>query len=218
MLKSLKSQSKWVSRAIRLSYFTIAYNLIEGLIAIGFGVSDDSISLAGFGVDSLTEVASAVLVLLRFRNESHLSESLSKDRERKATAGIGAIFLLLSLTILTASLFQLQSGSHPSSTVPGVIISCISLSFMFYLWSAKKKVAQALNSATVMKDADCSRACIQLSVILFLGSILFFVFPSLWWVDASAGILLAGFIAKEGWETIQAARHPEFSGGCGCSH
>jgi len=88
---------------------------------------------------------------------------------------------------------------------------------MFYLWAAKKRVAAALNSSTVMKDADCSLACIKLSSILFAGSLLFLLFPGLWWVDGVAGIILAIFIGKEGFETIIATRNPDFVGGCGCS-
>lgn len=87
---------------------------------------------------------------------------------------------------------------------------------MFWLFSAKRKVARGLNSAAMMKDADCSLACIKLSVVLFLGSLMYAVIPSLWWADSVAAILIALLIGREGWEAIRAARHPEFSGGCGC--
>jgi divalent metal cation (Fe/Co/Zn/Cd) transporter len=103
-------------------------------------------------------------------------------------------------------------------TFAGLIVSCVSLSFMFYLWNAKKKLSHSLNSQTMAKDADCSLACIKLSGILFAGSLLFILFPSLWWVDQAAAIALSFVIGKEGWETIKAARHKNFSGGCGCAH
>lgn len=69
---------------------------------------------------------------------------------------------------------------------------------MFFLWHGKRKVGKVLNSATVLKDAACSLACIKLSVILFLGSLVFLTAPALWWVDALAKILLSYFIGKEG--------------------
>lgn len=117
-----------------------------------------------------------------------------------------------------SSHIQLQSGTHPLTTLPGVVVSSLSLSFMFLLWRSKRTLARLLESATVMKDADCSLACIKLSVVLFAGSFLFFMAPSLWWADAAAALVLAFIIGREGWETIKAARKATFSGGCGCSH
>lgn len=206
-----------VRRVIALSWFTIVYNLIEGLVSIFFGVSDESIALAGFGFDSWIEVASAFLVLWRFQGETGRATAPSRAREKKATLGIGVLFLALAGTASVASVFQLLSKAHPDTTLPGVVISTLSLSFMFYLWSAKKKLALALDSSTVMSDASCSLACIKLSVVLFLGSLLFQVFPGFWWADGVAGLVLGAFIGKEGWDMIQATRKEDFSGCCGCS-
>ncbi len=211
------SQHKhWVRWILYLAWFTIGYNLLEGVVAIGFGVSDDSVALAGFGADSMIEVASAILVLWRFQSESKQQLMPSINRERRATMGIGVLFICLALGTTVASLTQLKGGSHPSTTLSGLVISVASLSFMFFLWRAKTKAAKALDSATVMKDAACSLACIKLSIILFAGSLLFVVYPSLWWIDSIAALGLALLIAKEGVETVSAARKPDFSGGCGC--
>jgi len=214
---SLTETDKYIHRAILLSFFTIAYNLIEGVVSIGFGISDGSVSLAGFGGDSLIEVGSATLVLWRFRGETENSPHLSIDRERRATFGIGVLFLLLATVTILASCFQLLAKSHPDTTLPGFIIAALSLSFMFYLWSAKKKVARKLDSSTVMKDANCSLACIKLSVVLLIGSTLYLLFPALWWVDSLAGLVLALIISTEGYEIIVETRKPDFAGGCGCS-
>jgi len=205
-----------IKTAIALSWFTIVYNLLEGMVSIGFGISDDSIALAGFGVDSLIEVASAILILWRFRSEAGLNAQISLEKERRATLGIGILFLLLALGTIAASAFQLRALSHPATTWPGLIIALISLSFMVWLWKAKQKVAAELNSAAMQMDAQCSLACIKLSSVLFSGSVLFVLVPSLWWADAIAAILIGMLIGKEGWETIRAARDPRFSGGCGC--
>ena len=179
-----------VRRAVLLSWFTIAYNLVEGVVSISFGLSDDSVALAGFGADSLVEVASAFLVLWRFR------DVISLKREKRATLGIGILFLLLAILTGVASFIQLKSGSHPDTTIPGIVISALSLSFMYFLWSSKMKIGKALNSATVMKDADCSLACIKLSAVLFIGSLLYWMVPSLWWADSAAALLLAGLIGR----------------------
>ncbi len=214
-----------IRKAVFLSWFTIIYNLIEGAVSIGFGVAEESVALAGFGVDSLIEVASAFIILWRFRSESEAGTGtsvagtgLSLERERGATLGIGILFLILAGITFSASVVQLLGRNHPETTLPGVVISSLSLSFMFWLWRSKKKVAIALNSAAMMNDAACSLACIKLSGVLLAGSLLFYLVPELWWVDSVVAILISGLIGKEGWDTVRAARSPEFTGGCcgGC--
>ncbi len=215
----LTNREGWIKRVMWLSGFTVAYNLLEGVVSVGFGVVEESVSLAGFGLDSFIEVASALIVIWRFKGEAGLGALPELERERRATLWIGVLFVTLALVTGLASGLQLWRQEHPETTVPGVVISALSLSFMFYLWNAKKKAGRALDSPTVLRDAACSLACIKLSVTLLLGSLLFAVFPSFWWADATAGGVLALLIAKEGWETIQAARSANFSGGgCGCAH
>jgi divalent metal cation (Fe/Co/Zn/Cd) transporter len=206
----LAQKAKW------LACFTIGYNLLEGLVSIWLGLSEESFALAGFGVDSLVEVASAVLVLWRLRSDFDQKSVLSIQAERRATLGIGALFLLLALVTAAAAVTQLAEGKHPSSTLPGVIISLVSLSFMFFLWRAKLQLARALNSRALEADASCSLACIKLSGVLLVGSGLFWIAPGLWWVDAFAALGISLLVTQEGWETIQASRKEDFTGGCGC--
>jgi len=202
----------WRRRALWLSALTIVYNLAEGLVSMAFGWADDSIALFGFGADSFIEVASALLVLWKLLDHGNLA------RERKATRAIGWLFLALTAGIAGGALLQLTAQRHPPTTVPGLVISLLSLSFMVFLWRAKLQAARALDSATVAADAACSLACIQLSLVLFAGSLLFLVVPTLWWVDATAALGLALLIGKEGVGMIRAARSAAFTGGCGCGH
>ncbi len=87
---------------------------------------------------------------------------------------------------------------------------------MAALWRAKLRVGRALDSATVMADAACSRACMQLSAVLFAGSLLFLAAPRLWWADGVSALVLALLIAWEGLGMVRAARREDFDGGCGC--
>ncbi|WP_243288120.1 cation transporter [Geothrix terrae] len=202
----------WRRRALWLAGFTIAYNLVEGLVSMAFGWADDSVALFGFGADSFIEVASALLVLWKLLDHGNL------ERERKATLGIGRLFLFLAAGIAGGAVLQLTARAHPPTTVPGLVISALSLAFMVFLWRAKLRAAQALDSATVAADAACSLACIQLSVVLFAGSLLFLIAPALWWVDAAAALGLAFLIGKEGLGMTRAAKSSCFTGGCGCGH
>jgi len=203
----------WIRYAKLLAGFTILYNLVEGLVAMGFGLSDDSVALFGFGADSFIEVFSALLVLWRLRGGDG-REALA--RERKATKGIGTLFLTLAAGIAGGSLLQLAGRRHPETTLPGLVIAALSLGFMVFLWQMKRAAAAALDSRALEGDAACSLACVQLSAILFAGSLLFLLRPALWWVDAAAALALALFIAREGWTMRQAAAREDFDGGCGC--
>lgn len=202
----------WRRRALWLSALTIAYNLAEGLVSMAFGWADDSVALFGFGADSFIEVASALLVLWKLLDHGNL------ERERKATRGIGRLFIFLALGIAGGAVLQFTARTHPPTTLPGLVISALSLSFMAFLWRAKLKAAKALDSATVAADAACSRACIQLSVVLFAGSLLYLLVPALWWVDAAAALGLAVLIGREGLGMVRAAKSACFTGGCGCGH
>jgi divalent metal cation (Fe/Co/Zn/Cd) transporter len=206
------NQDQWRRRALWLSALTIAYNLVEGVISMAFGWADDSIALFGFGADSFIEVASALLVLWKLLDHGNLA------RERKATLGIGWLFLALATGMAGGALLQLVARHHPPTTVPGVVISALSLACMVFLWRAKRLAAQALDSATLEADAACSLACIQLSAVLFAGSLLFLLLPGLWWVDAAAALGLALLIGRDGLGMVRAARSAAFTGGCGCGH
>ncbi len=194
------SLTKW---AFRLAWFTIIYNIVEGIVSITWGIQDDSVSLAGFGLDSLIEVGSAFVVLWKLRDETAPSTENNTRREKIATRLIGVLLSLLAIITVGIGVRQLYFHAHPETTLPGAIISTLSLSFMYFLWKAKKKVANQLRSSALKADAYCSLSCIYLSAILFVGSILFMILPTLWWLDSVAAILLALIIGREGIERIK---------------
>jgi divalent metal cation (Fe/Co/Zn/Cd) transporter len=64
-------------RGKRLEYFTIAWNSLEGLVALVAGAFAGSISLVGFGIDSFIEVTSGTVLLWRMSVDAD-----SRSRER----------------------------------------------------------------------------------------------------------------------------------------
>lgn len=205
----------WRRRALALAWFTVAFNLLEGAVSVGFGLTEDSVALWGFGLDSLVEVASAGVVLWRLRGAL---EARALQRERQATLAIGALFLLLASGVLLGSASQFLGRHRPDSSLPGILVALVSLCVMAWLWRAKLAAAAALDSAALRSDAACSLACIQLSCVLLGGSLVSGLFPALWWADGLAAAVLALLIAKEGVAMVRAARRPDFQGGCGCAH
>lgn len=211
----IMSRDYWIQKALMLSWFTIAYNFVEGVVATWFGLSEESFALFGFGVDSFIELASAILVIWRFSREAKLSESHQRNREKFSSIGIGTLFILLASVTTVFSTIQLWNRSHPLTTVPGLIVSILSLCIMVFLWRSKLQVAEKLNSSVMRSDAGCTLACIKLSGILFAGSLLYLLFPPLWWIDALSAIVLSGFIGWEGKEIIEHSWKSR-DGGCSC--
>lgn len=212
---SAVSSATWTSRALWLARATIAWNVVEGLVAMGFGYQESSVALFGFGVDSWVEVGSAGVVYWKLTRVAGCATT-ARERERRATRWISGLFLALAGATALGAVAQFASGGHPASSLPSLVVSVVSLALMAWLWHAKKAAATALDSRTLAMDAACSLACIQLSGVLFAGSLVYVVFPALWWADGLAALVLSGFIAKEGWEGWQAANRKDFAGGCGC--
>lgn len=207
----------WEERALWLARLTIAWNVVEGLVAMGFGLGEESVALFGFGVDSWVEVGSAAVVHWKLTRPASTCQTTAKKRERTATRWISALLLVLTAGTVLGATLQLASGRHPDSSLPSLVISLLSLGFMAFLWRAKLTAARALDSRTLALDARCSLGCIQLSLVLLAGSLIYVVVPALWWADAAAALVIATMIGREGWEGWKAASKPDFSGGCGCS-
>jgi divalent metal cation (Fe/Co/Zn/Cd) transporter len=209
-------RTRWVRRARFLAWFTIGYNLLEGLAGIGFGVADESLALLGFGIDSFIEMSSAIFVLWRLGAELSGHERQAQ-RERRAGLAIAILLTLLGVGTILGSGWLLWTHQHPESTLAGSIIATASLSFMFWLWRSKLAAATALGSRTLHQDAACALGCIALSATLLIGSAAYAVAPGLWWVDAVAALVIAVLIAREGLGGLHAIMGGR-TAGCGCRH
>jgi divalent metal cation (Fe/Co/Zn/Cd) transporter len=190
-----------VRRGRKLEYFTIAWNTVEGLVAVITGVIAGSISLVGFGIDSFIEVTSGSVLLWRMSVDE--DESRRERNERRALRVVGVCFLLLAAYIAYESALDLWSRRAPEHSVPGMILACVSLIVMPLLSRAKRKVGHALSSPAMHADAKQTEFCTYLSAILLAGLLLNAAF-GLWWADPMAGLIMVPIIAKEGIEGLQA--------------
>lgn len=211
--------------ALVLSIFTIIYNLAEGSISIALGMEEESVALMGFGADSFVEVISAAFVLNRLCYETgdtkaksdvgHEHRHASLQVERVSTFSIGILLCMLGVSACAGAIIKLAILEGPSSTIAGLWVSSLSLLFMFFLYYLKMYAAVILDSSTLEKDAACSLGCIQLSVTLFVSSLLTAIWPVLWWVDSVAAILLGLFFLYDGASTMRLACRKDFDG-CVC--
>src|SRR5882724_9116743 len=134
-------------RGKRLEYFTIAWNTLEGLVAVIAGAFAGSISLVGFGIDSFIEVTSGAVLLWRMSVDADVQRR--ERNERRALKIVGVCFLALATYITYESATDLWSKKAPEHSVPGIILACVSLVVMPLLSRAKRKVGRALGSAAM---------------------------------------------------------------------
>jgi divalent metal cation (Fe/Co/Zn/Cd) transporter len=189
-----------VRRGRRLEYFTVAWNGLEGLVAVIAGALAGSISLVGFGIDSFIEVTSGAALLWRMSVDADVQRR--GRNERRALRTVGACFLALAAYITYESTMDLWFKKAPEQSIAGIVLACVSLVVMPLLSRAKRKVGRALNSAAMHADAKQTEFCVYLSAVLLAGLLLNALF-GLWWADAIAGLVMVPIIAKEGIDGLQ---------------
>jgi divalent metal cation (Fe/Co/Zn/Cd) transporter len=187
-------------RGKRLEYFTIAWNTIEGLVAVVAGAFAGSISLVGFGVDSFIEVASGAAVLWRMSVDADIHR---RERNERLTLKIvGTCFVGLAIYIGYESVTDLLHRNVPESSLPGIILAAVSLIVMPLLSRAKRRVGKEMGSAAMNADAKQTEFCTYLSAVL-LGGLLLNTAFGIWWADPIAALIMVPIIAKEGYDGLQ---------------
>ncbi len=180
-----------------LEYLTIGWNLVEAGVALGAGVIAGSIALVGFGVDTLIEILSSVILLWRL-----LSIHPDEQRERIALKLVGVSYLLLAAYVGYEAVSSLALKKPPEASFAGIALATLALFVMPLLARAKRRSAGLLNSAALSADAGQSSLCAYLSAILVAGLVLNAAF-NWWWADPLAAILMLPIIIKEGLEALR---------------
>jgi divalent metal cation (Fe/Co/Zn/Cd) transporter len=196
--------NRYWTYALWLAFFTISYNLAEGLISLFFGISDESLTLFGFGVDSFIEVMSGIGILamvLRIRQHPDTPRS---QFEKTALRITGTSFYLLAIGLAATAIYNLFTAHKPETTLPGLIISVISIAVMWALVMGKRNIGHTLNSSPILADANCTMVCIYMSLVL-LASSLIYEYTGFGFIDSIGAIGLIYFSYSEGKESFEKA-------------
>lgn len=196
--------NKYWTYALWLALFTIFYNLAEGLISVFFGISDETLTLFGFGVDSFIEVMSGIGILAMVIRIRQHPETPRSQFERTALRITGTSFYLLAVGLGTTAIYNLFTAHKPTTTLPGLIISLISIAVMWALVLGKRKVGQTLDSSPILADANCTMVCIYMSLVL-LASSLIYQLTGFGFVDSIGALGLIYFSYSEGKESFEKA-------------
>lgn len=201
-------------KALIAEYFTVGWNVIEGIVAIAAGIVAGSIALIGFGLDSYVEVASGIVLIWRLRKHG-VGDEEEEVAEKRAIFFVGLTFLALALYVTFESGKKLLLHEHPDESLVGIILAIVSLIVMPLLAWYKKKIAAEINSRALRADALETLACSYLSLTLVVGLGANALF-GWWWADPLAALAMVYFLIREGREAVEEGRgkveHEEATG------
>ncbi|GAB3610757.1 cation transporter [Humibacter ginsengiterrae] len=187
-------RAELLHRRIRLIVgVTIGYNLLEAIVAIAAGAVASSAALVAFGLDSTIEVLSAAAVAWQFTRRD-------PERWEKPVLRVIAIaFFALACYVTVTSVLALFARIEPQHSTIGIILTALSVVLMPVLSYAERRAGREVGSATAVADSRQTLICTYLSAAVLIG-LLANVILGWWWLDAVAGLVIAGFAIREGIE------------------
>ena len=194
-------KNKAQEKVLILSYFTIVYNIVEGIASVFFGSTFKAISLIGFGFDSFIESISGAIVIWQTK-KGDLTNYHGDPTEARAIKFISYSFFILGAYVLYESVRKLLDHEVPQESWIGIIIAVSSIVVMLGLYFEKRKLGLITHNRALVADSKQTLACIWLSVALLMGLGLQHFF-GLWWADTTAGLMIAILLFKEGYFTYK---------------
>ena len=190
-----------LNRGLLLEYITVAWNIVEGIIAIGAGILARSPALIGFGADSFIESISGGVLIWRLdgeRSGKHDEEAVERI-ERRAERLVGVSLLAIAAYIAFEAIRALLTAEAPDASPIGIGLTAISIPAMVWLARVKRRTGEALGSRALIAEAQQTYACWYLSSVTLVGLALNSLF-GLWWADPVAGLAIVVILIREGWE------------------
>ncbi len=166
-------ENRFYKLAYLLSQFTIFYNIIEGIVSMYLGYEDETLTLFGFGVDSFIEVMSGIGVAIMIMRIKQNSKSPKSRFEITALKITGTAFYLLAIGLFAGVVLNIINHNKPKTTFWGVIISLVSIAVMMWLMNAKKRIGKKLHSEPIIADANCTKICLYMSLVLLVSSFVY---------------------------------------------
>lgn len=172
---------------------TIAWNVVEAIVAVLAGTAASSAALIGFGLDSVVEVLSAAAVAWQF------SARDPETREKTALRVIAVSFFALAAYVAVDAVLSLAGLREPEHSPVGIALAALSLVVMPFLSWFERRTGRELGSASAVADSKQTLICTYLSAALLVGLLLNSLFG--WtWADSIAALVIAVFAVREGIE------------------
>ena len=193
-----------VARGVRLEVVTVAWMAVESVVAIGAGIAAKSVLLTAFGVDSVIELISGVVLLWRLGLESRGDSTDRVDRLEATTTRISAVLLvLLCVYVVVSSVAGFAFGLRPEGSLLGIGVAAVALVAMPALALGKSRANRVIGSASLRADIAETTTCAYLAGVTLLGLGLSTVF-GIWWIQYVAALALLIWLVPETREALEA--------------
>jgi divalent metal cation (Fe/Co/Zn/Cd) transporter len=204
-----------VRQGIWIEGVTIVWMVIEASVAISVGFATQSVSLQGFGIDSIVELIAGGILLWRLLVEQRGGSVERIEQAERRASWVTAISLFaLGAYIVGDSAWSFFTQTRPESSWWGVGLAVAAAIIMPLLFISKLRIAKGIGSSALKADAACSVTCAYMSLTLLVGLLLNRFF-GWWWADPLAALGLVYFLIQEGREALHEARTGET---CSCGN
>lgn len=190
--------AKTRTMALRLEYFTIAWNAFEGTAAIALGVAAHSVALTGYGLDSALEVAASSAAVWQLR-------AIDPRRDARALRLIGTLFLVVAIYVGATSILNLAHGIHAGQTPLGIVVTAAAVVVMTWLGIAKRRAGRTLVNPVLMAEATFSLVDAALSATVLVG-LAANALLNWWWADPVAAMAVSIVAGREASRALRSAR------------
>ena len=203
VLGTPRTRARNLSRALRLEYLTVGWNVVEGVVAVAAALAAGSVALLAFGIDSFVECASGAILIWRLRAERTAADRAAVERlDRRAHQLVGVSLFALAAWVVFDASHSLWAQERPEPSTVGIVLLVISIAVMGWLARAKRRAAAALESRALAADSFQTSACFWLSVIGLVGVGLNATL-GWWWADPVAAFGIALLLVREGREGLR---------------
>jgi divalent metal cation (Fe/Co/Zn/Cd) transporter len=182
-------QAPLLRRGLLLEYITLGWNVVGVIIVIAAAYVARSVALAGFGLDSLIEIFASVVVVWQLRG-------VNRGRERLALRLIGIAFIALVIYIMAQLLLTFLTGTHPATSVGGIIWIAATFIAMLLLAFGKRLTGQKLQNEVLLTEGRVTLVDAYLAGAVLLGLLLNALF-GWWWADPLASLVIIYYGVRE---------------------
>jgi len=194
-----ESRTDLVRQAFWLEWLTIAWMVIESIVAIASGLAAHSITLLAFGLDSVIELISAGVLIWRLTIELRHGQEFSEQAEQRASKIGGALLFALAAYVVISAGWSLWTQRAEDFSVPGLLVALAAIPIMYVLARRKIAIAEKIGSRALRADAMESVTCGWLSVVVVVGLAAQYLVGA-WWIDSVTSLGIVWFLVKEGRE------------------
>lgn len=191
-----------IREALLFEWITIAWMVIEAVVAIGSGIAAHSITLTAFGLDSVIELISALVLIWRLGVELKHGREFSETAERRASKIGGGLLFALAAYVAFSVAWSIGHGHGQEFSMPGLAVAVAAIPIMYFLAKRKISLAERIGSRALRADAVESITCGWLSCAVVVGLTAQYLLGA-WWIDAVTSLGIVWFVVKEGREAWQ---------------